>query len=204
MQRWSRTVPWTSGRRGYNLPIKTGHQRSAINTTINDRGSDTSLPSVSSLRGAVVLVDARRATRFFISAILVVLTVLDVAFFVATVHSNAQITDLQHHGVSVVVTVTTCSGQLGGSGSNSAGYRCGGTFELGDHRYNVTIPEATFRATGTTVQLVAAKNNPELVATPEHVRSARASFNAFFLSALLFTGLVAIGFVIVRRRPREN
>ena len=71
------------------------------------------------------------------------LAVLAVAFTVAGVHHNSQIDRLRTQGVVVSVTVTGCQGQLGGSGSNVAGYSCRGTFTLDGRSHTVTVDAGT-------------------------------------------------------------
>jgi hypothetical protein len=139
--------------------------------------------------------------QFLIILFLTAWAALAVTLFVAGIHTNAQISDLQQHGVPVEVTVVTCSGQLGGSGSTAAAYICKGRFVLGGQRFNDTIPGVDFRAPGTTIQLVTAKDNPGLIATSHQVRSEHTSMKQFILPTVLLVGLITlVGVVVVRRR----
>jgi len=148
-----------------------------------------------------VEVDSRRATRIVIAVLLGALAVVVVILFVAGVNKNGETTNLQRHGVLVEVTVHGCSVQLGGSGSNAAGYRCTGSFVLSGDRYVDTLPGSVLRATGSTVQLVTTKSDPGLVATMQQVQSDQTSWKIFILpSALLVVLLVTIALIAARRR----
>jgi hypothetical protein len=186
----------------YDFSINIDSQRSTSDASFGDNGIDTSLPSVAPLRGAAVAVDAQRVMQFLLILFLTAWAALAVTLFVAEVHTNAQISDLQQHGVPVEVTVGTCSGQLGGSGSTAAAYICKGRFSLGGQRYNDTIPGVDFRAPGTTIQLVTAKDNPGLIATSRQVRSERDSMRRFILPTALLVGLMTLVAEVVVRRGR--
>jgi di/tricarboxylate transporter len=157
------------------------------------------------LRGAPVDVDVRRAARVIVVILLTALAALVVSLFIADAHTNGEITSLQRHGVPVEVTVTGCNALLGGSGSNAAGYRCRGSYELDGHRYQETLPDDSPYAIGTKVKVIAAENDPGLIATAQQVRSARASWSAFVLPTVLLIVLIAALLAIVlRRRNRED
>ncbi len=160
--------------------------------------------ALTTLRGAGVNVDVRRAAHVVVGICVVGLAVLVVLLFVAGVHKNAQITRLRQHGVAVEVTVSGCLGLLGGSGSNPAGYACRGTFTLDGHRYNEAIPGNTLRPPGTKVRAVAASGNPPLLSTAHAVSTERASASVFIVPGILLVVLVFLvgGLVLRRRRTR--
>ena len=106
---------------------------------------------VSTLRGAGVNYDARRVGQVVGGLILVTLAALVVVFTVAGVHKNSQINRLHHDGVPVTVTVTSCLGLMGGSGSNAAGYSCTGSFTVDGHRYTESLPGIGFHQVGSTL-----------------------------------------------------
>ena len=147
-------------------------------------------------------VDVRLAGRLAVTLGLVALAVSSALLFLAGVDKNAQIASLRQHGVAVGVTVSTCRGLLGGSGSNGAGYSCHGTFVLDERRYRVTIPGDTLLAPGTRVELVAAANDPGLVATIHRVDTAHASWRVFVFPTVLLAGLAASLAVLAIRRRR--
>jgi MYXO-CTERM domain-containing protein len=131
----------------------------------------------------------------------VALAVVTAVLFAVGVHKNAQITSLRTHGVRVEVTASRCFGLLGGSGSNGAGYSCRGTYVLEGARYSVTIPGDTLRAPGSKVQVVAAENDPGLIASLHQAQSDHASWTVFLLpSVLLFVLLGLLARFAVRRR----
>ncbi len=163
--------------------------------------TDASGAALTTLRGAGVQVDVRRAGRVVAALGLVALAVVAVVLLVAAVHKNAQINDLRHHGVDVDVTVTGCLGLLGGSGSNQAGYACTGTFTLGSHRYREDIPGNTLRNPGTKVPAVAVAGDPPLLDTRRAVATEHASASVFVVPAILLVLLVVlVGGLLVRRR----
>jgi hypothetical protein len=156
------------------------------------------------LRGAPVEVNTQKVTQFVSALIVATLTVLTVTFFLSGVHRNADVVNLQRHGVSVAVTVTTCNGELGGSGSTLAQYRCEGTFFLSGHRHHDTIPGHSFRATGSTVTFVTAKNSPGLLATTFEVKSEKTTLNVFILPSILLVALIGFVAVVARSRSRRK
>jgi hypothetical protein len=151
-----------------------------------------------------VEVDGHRVARGLGGACVVALVALAAVLFGAGAHKNAQITSLRHHGVPVEVTVTKCVGLLGGSGSNSAGHTCRGSFVLDERRYSVTIPGSTLRAPGTKVRVVAAENDPGLIATVHQLENEHTSWKVFVLPTVLLVMLAAfLGlFATLRRRDR--
>jgi hypothetical protein len=157
------------------------------------------------LRGAGVDVDVRRVGRVFVALCLVALAVLAVVLFVVGVHKNSQINRLRQHGVAVQVTVSGCLGLLGGSGSNAAGYACRGTFTLGGHRYNESIPGNSLRRPGSKVRAVAVSGDPPLLSTARAVATERASANVFIVPTILLVVLVLLlGVLVLRQRKRRQ
>jgi hypothetical protein len=159
---------------------------------------------LTTLRGAAVNVDVRRAARVIVVILLSALAALVASLFVADANTNAEITSLQRHGVSVEITVTGCRALLGGSGSNAAGYRCQGSYELEGHEYQETVPNDVLYAIGAKVEMIAAKNDPGLIATVHQVRSERASWNLFIVPSVLLVVLIASLIAIVLRRKRRR
>ena len=155
---------------------------------------------MATLRGAGVDVDVRRVGRVVVALCLVALAVVAIALFIAGAKKNDQITSLQHHGVAVEVTVTTCLGLLGGSGSNAAGYECKGTFALGGHHYREDIPGNTIRTPGATLRAVAVPGDPPLLSTARAVATDRASWNVFVVPTILLVVLALAGGALVTRR----
>ncbi len=150
-------------------------------------------------------VDARRLGRVVGVGCLVALAVLAVVLFVAGVHKNAQITSLRQHGVAVVVTVSGCTGLLGGSGSNPVGYACHGTLTMQGHRYDEAIPGDALYPPGARIRAVAAPGDPPLLSTRRAVESEHASWRVFILPVVLAVVLVLlVGAVVLGRRWKTS
>ncbi len=111
-------------------------------------------------------VDARAVGRVVVGVALVAVTVVAVVLIVAGIQKNSQIRSLQSNGVPVEATVTGCLGQLGGSGSNAAGYSCTVTYTVAGHGYQANLPGTGPVAAGSTVRGVVASNDPALFTTP--------------------------------------
>jgi hypothetical protein len=157
----------------------------------------------SALRGADVAVDVRRVGQIVTGVVALGLAVLVVLLFVAGARKNAQITTLRAHGVDIEASVTSCSGLLGGSGSNAAGYVCTASFRYAGHHYVETIPGNTLHAPGTTVRLVIEPTNPTLLSTVQLLETEHSSPDVFILPTVLLLvlgGTVALTLTL-RRRP---
>jgi hypothetical protein len=177
-----------------------------VGRPLGDDASDTAEPdasdaALSTLRGARVEVDVRRAGRVVLGICLLGLAVLVVVLFVAGADKNAQIDQLRNHGVAVNVTVTGCLGLLGGSGSNAAGYACRGTFTLDGHRYRESVPGNVLRPPGTKVPAVAVPGSPPLLDTRHAVATEHTSWSVFVVpTILLVVLLLVVGALVLRRR----
>ncbi len=157
---------------------------------------------VSTLRGAGVDVDPRRAGRVAIGICLVALAVVAVVLLVAGIQKNDQANNLHHHGVVVDVTVSNCIGLLGGSGSNVAGYACKGTYSVNGHHYEEAIPgsNSILRA-GSVIRGVTVPGDPGLLSTPAMVAAQRASWKVYIAPAILLVVLLlSVATLILRRR----
>ena len=87
---------------------------------------------------------------------------------------------MRAHGVPVTVIVTTCVGNMGGSGSNVAGYVCRGTYTLDGVKYNEVISSmTTFASPGSRVYAVADPSQHGYVALATAIRNASSSSAAF-------------------------
>ncbi len=160
---------------------------------------------VSTLRGSSVReIDDRRVRVVLTITCTGALAVLAASLFVAGARKNAQITGLHRHGVPVVVTVTSCMGLLGGSGSNAAGYTCRGSFALHGHRYLDTIPGSRERPPGTTLHAVTLGSDPGLLTTTSQLASDRASAGVFLLPTVLVLVLVVAVVLALRHSRRRS
>jgi hypothetical protein len=156
------------------------------------------------LRGAGVSASARRVGIYALVLAFVGLVVLVVVLFVAGARKNAQIEELHTHGVAVEMTVTTCIGLLGGSGSNGAGYSCHGTFTLAGHTYDDPIPGNAELGPGQKIAGITVANDPALFTTAALLPTQHTSSSVYVapivLSAVL--GVVMVVALLWRRRRR--
>lgn len=159
---------------------------------------------VGTLRGASVHVDMRAVGRVVIPLCLVALAVVVALLYAAGANKNAQIDRLHTHGVPVQITITGCIGQLGGSGSNAAGYTCTGTFVLDGQRHTELIPGNTLYEPGTSVAGVSVHGDPTLIVTAGALATEQTSWHVYVLpTVLLLVLLVAVGLyvaAVLRRR----
>lgn len=160
---------------------------------------------VTRLRGAGVEVDTRVVGRVALGVCMVTLAVSSAVFFVVGIHKNEQIASLHASGVPVEVTVSTCTGLLGGSGSNAAGYACYGTFSMSGHTYAEAIPGYAMRAPGSRLDAIAVAGNPPLLDTTSGIAKEHTSLNVFVVPVLLLAALlVLVGALILRRRASSR
>jgi len=168
-------------------------------------GAQESDRPVTTLRGAGVDVDPRRAGQLVLGVALVALAVVAVVLLVAGIQKNAQADALAHHGVAVDVTVSGCSGLLGGSGSNAAGYRCTGSYTFDGRHYERDIPGDSLLGAGTVIRGVTTPGDPGLLSTPAMVDAQQASWRVYLAPAIIFAVLaVTLATVVLLRRRRNR
>jgi len=168
------------------------------------RASGASDQPVSTLRGATVQVDVRKAAQVALGLVLVTLAVLVVVFVVVGIDKNRQINQLRQHGVPVTFTVSNCQGLLGGSGSNGAGYACRGAYQLGGRAYDEPLPGTALFAPGAAVRAVAVPGDPGLVSPVSIVDNEHASWEVFIMPGALFVLLVLVGVAVVLAKRRRG
>jgi hypothetical protein len=161
---------------------------------------------VGTLRGAGVSVDTGRLVTVLVVLGLLGLAALIVILFLAGASKNSQIDRLRQHGIPVDVRVLSCQGLLGGTGSNSAGYACRGSFTLEGHRYEVNIPGNVLHAQGSIVRAVTVRDDPQLLDTARALATEHSSGRVFILPAvlLLVELLALLAFVLIRPRRRAS
>lgn len=161
---------------------------------------------VSSLRGAEA---QHLGGRFwFVVSVLVgiVIAVFIVVSFIDAVNDNVRMDRLKTEGVSVTVTVTSCTGNIGGSGSNAAGYTCFGKYNVDGVRYHEVIgSKTTSSPAGSTVRGVADPSHPSTVVLASAVARSSTSDSRYIVPAILAVLFIAFSIIIVRvRRSRVN
>jgi hypothetical protein len=158
---------------------------------------------LSTLRGpSVGQVNVRRIGQVLAGLGLVTLAVLVVVFALAGAHRNAQISNLRTNGVTVEMKVSGCLVQIGGTGSNPAGYRCQGTLSVNGHRYTEPIPGITHYTRGQVLHVVVVPHDPALLSTVHDLSGEHTSASVYVLPIILFVALVLllVGLVLERRR----
>jgi hypothetical protein len=159
---------------------------------------------LSTLRGAGVNYDVRKVGGVVVGLCLVTLAVLVVIFTVAGVHKNSQINQLHHDGVPVTVTVTNCLGLMGGSGSNTAGYSCTGSFTVHGTRYTESLPGTDFHHVGSSVPATVVPSDPALVSPTKILNSEHASLSVFLLPLILLVVLALLVTLVASLRRRRQ
>lgn len=161
---------------------------------------------VAALRGAGVDgVDTRRLGRIVVGLVVVTLAVLVVVFSFVGLHKNQQSDRLRNDGVPVTFTVSSCTGLVGGSGSNPVGYVCHGSYTLNGHTYSEQLPGNDFHHPGSTVASIAVPGDPSLVAPAAMVATEHSSTGVFVVPVILFVILaVLVAWIFVRYRKQRD
>lgn len=127
--------------------------------------------------------------------------------FVSASNDNARIDRMKSHGISVTVTVVSCIGNLGGSGSNGAGYSCRGNYRVDGTTYHEPIGSMTkFSSPGTTVSGVVDPTRYGTVVLSSAIRSSSTSNGVYLAPGLLAAAfiLLALFYVRVVQRSRRR
>ena len=167
---------------------------------VGDAGS--AAPSVASLRGASVDVDPRKAARAVLAIVLATLVGIIAFLFIAGVQKNEHITELRDHGETVAVTVASCLGELGGSGSNVVAFSCTGTYTVQGSAYTVTLPGTAQLAPGRRLRGVVSKEDPSLFTLASVLRGEHASWRVFRAPLVLAVLFVVV--LLARRQRRAR
>ncbi len=131
-----------------------------------------------------------------------------IVLVVAGVHKNEQITELRDHGEAMTITVKSCLGELGGSGSNVAGYTCTGAYKVRGVVHVGTIPSNVMLAPGERLRGVAAREDPSLFTLVSDMRHEQASWRVLLaplvLAILLSGSLIGLRSRSARARSRRR
>jgi predicted small integral membrane protein len=145
------------------------------------------------IRGADGVVDTRRLFRVLLGSAIVALAALVVVLTIAAAHHNSRIRSLQHRGVPVDVTVTSCLGILSGTGITVTSFQCSGSYVLAGRSYNAVIDgSSTSHAAGDVVKAIADPKHPTSLSTPGSLLNEHSSWRAFIGPAVLFLILVLL------------
>lgn len=163
---------------------------------------------VAALRGAQA---ASIGRRFWLRAATVGLVIFAVALglsFASALNDHARIDRMKAHGVPVTVTISNCVGNMGGSGSNVAGYVCRGTYAVEGVKYNEIISSmTTFAPPGSHVHAIADPSQHGYIALASAIKNATPSAAAFvvvIILAVVFVFLVALLFRLRRRATSDD
>ena len=152
-----------------------------------------------SLRGAAAI---NVGPRFWLIAATIGLIVF-AAVLVVSVDSvatnHARVNRMKSHGIPVVVTVTSCDGNLGGSGSNAAGYSCRGDYTVDGTTYHEAIgSKSTYSPPGAQVRAIVDPSHHTTVVLSSAVKASEDSPWAYGVLGLLAVALVALALALLR------
>jgi hypothetical protein len=160
---------------------------------------------VTSLRGPAAASVGRTLWLFAGALGLVLFAIALVVSFISATNDNARIDRMKAHGIPVIVTVVDCIGNIGGSGSNAAGYTCRGDYTVGGTTYRELIGSmTTFSASGTPVRGVADPSQHSTVVLASAIRTSVASPKAYVPPGLFTTVLVALTLALLRVARRSE
>jgi hypothetical protein len=181
------------------------HPGATSNTATDPHDGAREPESLTRLRGAQGASVGGRVWSVVGVVALAALAVVIAISFGSAHNDNARIERMKDHGLTVNVTVTSCVGNLGGSGSNGASYTCAGTYAVRGVTYRETIDSlSTFVATGTTVRAVADPSRPSSVELAAAVATSRASNDRYVVPSLLALAWVALVVAAWRLRQRRD
>jgi hypothetical protein len=154
----------------------------------------------SSLRGP----EAQRIGGWFWFAtgalLLTTFAVVIIVSFVSATNDNARIDRLKTRGLPVVITVTNCVGNIGGSGSNASGYTCNGAYGVKGVKFQEIIgAKSTFSLAGSTVQGIADPAHPSTIELASAVARSSSSLSVYVVPSVLAILIVASTLLFLRR-----
>lgn len=126
----------------------------------------------------------------------------------ASVHSsNAQIDRIRLHGIPVVVKVLSCNGNIGGTGSTSAGYTCIGSYRVAGELHHSVIGGLTqFQNSGSLDKGLSDPSNRNVVELARFAQDSYSRWSAYagpIIALMIYLALLLLGAVKVRR-SRSN
>jgi hypothetical protein len=162
-------------------------------------------PDVSTLRGPEAQHIGGRFWSVVCVLVFIVIAIFIVVSFIAAVNDNARIDRLRTNGIPVVVTVTSCTGHIGGSGSNAAGYTCYGWYRVHGVRYQEVIgSKTTSSPTGSNVRVIADPSQPGTIELASAVAASSSSDSTFVVPSILAVLFVTLSLVVVRARRTRS
>ena len=160
---------------------------------------------LTSLRGPQAQRIDSRFWRYAGAAVLAIFTVVVIVSFISASNDNSRIDRLKSHGISAVVTVTGCVGNIGGSGSNAAGYTCQGSYRINGVRYVETIGSlSTMTIQGTKVKGVADPERPSTIELASALATSSTSSSVYVAPMLLALLVIFLALVFFRYQRLER
>lgn len=146
-----------------------------------------------SLRGPEAANVGHNVRRWFLAAVLLVSWTALIVSFISTAHDNSRIERMKFRGVPVSVTVTRCTGNIGGSGSNAAGFTCAGGYTVAGTTYHELIGSmTTFARPGTELRGVADPSKLTTVVLSSALSKSEASLAAYIPAGLILAALIGL------------
>jgi hypothetical protein len=159
---------------------------------------------VASLRGATAVSVGRTLWLWVGSVCLVLFAVAIVVSFLSATNDNARINRMRNHGIAVNVTVDICIGNIGGSGSNAAGYTCHGTYRVGGHTFTEVIGSKTSLSVGgVVVQGIVDPSHHSTLELASAIRTSVASPTRYVAPGLLGVALIVLLLALLRLARRS-
>jgi hypothetical protein len=132
--------------------------------------------------------------------LLIAFAAVIIVSFISAAHDNSRIDRLKTSGVPVVVTVTNCIGNIGGSGSNASGYTCHGAYRVKGTKYQEIIgSKSTLSPTGSKVRGVADPARASTVELASAVARSSTSTSVYVVPSVLGCLFVALTLFYLRR-----
>ncbi|MDE3031334.1 MAG: hypothetical protein KGI65_06920 [Acidobacteriota bacterium] len=160
---------------------------------------------VAALRGADAIgVEGHWWTVVGALGLVVIAAVLTLSV-VSAANDNGRISRMKEHGVAVTATVTSCVGNLGGSGSNGAGYTCRGHYVVEHTSFDEVIGAmTTFAAPGSHVAVTADPARLSTIELTSAVVASRTSARRYVVPGALGVGLLVVTLALVRGVRRRG
>ncbi len=159
---------------------------------------------VAPLRGAASKSLQRRSWYLLGALGLVAFAVVIAVAFASVVNHNASVSRLKNGGIHVTVIVESCLGNIGGSGSNSAGFTCHGHYRIGNTPFHELIGSlTTYVAPGTSVQGVVDPAQPSKVVLASAVRRSNPSEAAFIAPVILLFLFLTLSVLLIGKARRQ-
>jgi hypothetical protein len=160
---------------------------------------------VTSMRGPTAVSVGRKFWLFAGALGLGVFAAVLVVSFISATSDNARIERMKNHGIPVTVTVTNCTGNIGGSGSNAAGYTCRGDYSVDGTTFHELIGSMSiFSVSGSKVRGVVDPSHHSTVVLSSAIRTSVSSTRAYLRPGLLTFLFVALSLTFLRVARRSK